>query len=112
MSRIHTSLKEITVGPRNADITGTDNRAIQIAVDALGSRGGGTVRLTGNEYTLIGPVRLRDNVTLKGKGPEKTILKRGPAVSCALAKDADIGQKEITPKDASLFVPGMGVICR
>lgn len=33
--------QELTVGPAGADITGTDNQAIQVAVDALWARGGG-----------------------------------------------------------------------
>jgi hypothetical protein len=43
---------------------------------------------------------------------EKTILKRGPVVSSRLLIDADIGQKEITPRDPSRFRVGMGIICK
>ena len=35
----------ITVGVSDADITGTDNRAIQAAIDLVYQRGGGTVRI-------------------------------------------------------------------
>jgi hypothetical protein len=101
----------ITVGLKNADIIGTDNRAIQAAVDLVAMRGGGTVEILPGEYVLNDAIRLRSNIHLKGDR-EKTILKHATAVSCPLLKDADIGQKEITPKDPSLFKVGMGVVCR
>lgn len=101
----------ITVGLNNADITGTDNRAIQAAVDMVAMRGGGTVQILPGEYILDDAIRLRSNIHLKGDR-EKTILKHAPAISCPLLKDADVGQKEITPKDPSLFKVGMGVVCR
>ena len=101
----------ITVGLNNADIVGADNRAIQAAVDMVSLRGGGTVRILPGEYILDDAIRLRSNIHLIGDR-EKTILKHAPAVSCPLLKDADIGQKEITPKDPSLFKVGMGVVCR
>jgi len=110
-NHIDTAQDVITVGRRDADVVGSDNRAIQLAIDALSLRGGGTVRVLPGEYTLIDAVHLRSNVNLIGDR-EKTILKRCPAVSSRLLKDADIGQKEITPRDASLFKVGMGVICR
>jgi len=101
----------ITVGLKNADIIGTDNRAIQAAVDMVAMKGGGTVHILPGEYILNDAIRLRSNIHLKGDR-EKTILKHAPAISCPLLKDADIGQKEITPKDPSLFKVGMGVVCR
>ena len=102
------SYREITVGPRQADILGKDNRAIQMALDAMAYRGGGTVRVLPGQYTCYGPVRLRSNVRLVGDRA-KTVLRMGPVVRSRLALDADIGQKEITPVDASGFCAGMGV---
>ena len=101
----------ITVGLSNADIIGSDNRAIQAAIDMVYQRGGGTVRILPGEYVLIDAIRMRSNVHLKGDR-DKTILKHAPAISCPLLKDADIGQKEVTPKDPSLFKVGMGIVCR
>ena len=101
----------ITVGPSNADVIGTDNFAIQLAIDALALRGGGTVRVLPGEYMLINSIKLRSNIHLTGVR-EKTILKHCPAISSPLLKDADIGQKEITPKDPTLFKSGMGIVCR
>jgi len=103
------SLTEITVGPAKADVVGTDNRAIQMAIDALAHRGGGTVRLLPGEYVCSDSVHLRSSVNLVGDGRE-TVLKVAPLVMSPLKLDADIGQKEITPADASGFREGMGII--
>jgi hypothetical protein len=100
---------EITVGPADADIVGTDGRAIQLAIDALSVRGGGTVRVLAGEYALHDSVRLRSNVNVAGEGPAKTVLRRVPLVWSRLACDADISETQITPEDASSFQPGMGV---
>ncbi len=102
---------EVTVGVRDADVIGSDNRAIQLAIDVLSFRGGGTVRVLPGEYTLIDSIHLRSNVNLIGD-KDKTILKPYPAISSRLLTDADFGQKQITPRDPSLFKVGMGVICR
>jgi len=101
----------ITVGLSDADITGRDNIAIQGAIDLVYRRGGGTVRILPGEYICNDAIRLRSNVHLRGDR-QKTILKHAPAVSSHLAKDADIGQKEVTPMDPSLFKVGMGIACR
>ncbi len=102
---------EITVGLSDADIIGSDNFAIQLAIDAISVQGGGTVRILPGEYTLINSIKLRSNIHLIGDRDE-AVLKRCPAVSSRLLKDADIGQKEVTPKDPSPFKPGMGIVCR
>ena len=102
----------ITIGLSKANIIGSDNRAIQGAIDMIAMRGGGTVKILAGEYILDDAIRLRSNVNLIGAGPDKTILKHAPAVSSPLLKDADIGQKEATPKDASLFKVGMGIVIR
>ena len=101
----------ITVGVIKGDIKGKDNVAIQAAIDMMAQRGGGTVNVLPGEYILNDAIRLRSNIRLIGDR-QKTILKHAPSVSSYLSKDADIGQKEITPKDASLFKVGMGVVCR
>ncbi len=101
----------ITVGLSNADINGSDNCAIQAAIDLVSQRGGGTVRVLPGEYILQDAIRLRSDIHLIGDR-EKTIFRHAPAVSSPLLKDADLGQREITPKDASPFKVGMGVVCR
>ena len=100
----------LTVGLKDADIIGSDNNAIQAAIEIVSNRGGGTVRILPGEYILNDAIRLRSNIHLVGDR-EKTILKHAPLVSSPLLKDADIGQKEITPVDPSRFKVGMGVVC-
>ena len=99
---------EITVGPAGADVVGATGRVIQIAVDAVAQRGGGTVRVLPGEYLLEDSIRLRPHIALVGDR-DKTVLRRAPLVWSRLALDADTGQSEITPEDASAFHPGMGV---
>lgn len=101
-------IEEITVGPSGADVVGTTNRAIQIAIDALFSRGGGVVRILPGEYLCADAVRLRTGIALLGDR-DKTILRRGPLVWSRLKLDADTSETQITPTDAARFRPGMGV---
>lgn len=103
--------RELTVGPAGADIPGTTGRAIQTAIDALATEGGGTVRVLPGRYELIDAVRLRSNVSLVGDR-ERTVLCRGPVVVSRAKLDPDGGQAEVTPEEASLFAPGMGITLR
>jgi len=72
------ALHEISVGPKDADVVGADGRAIQIAIDALALRGGGTVRVAPGEYVLSDSIHLRSNIRLVGDRAN-TVLKRAPA---------------------------------
>jgi len=100
----------VTVGPSDADVIGTDNRAIQEAIDRVGAAGGGTVLIKAGTYTLANSVRLASHMTLKGEGPDKTILKKAPGVRSRLRLDADYGEFIATVEDAQGFVTGMGVV--
>lgn len=99
----------ITVGAENADVIGTDNFAIQKAIDRVAAAGGGTVLVKAGTYTLHNSVRLASHVTLEGEGAEKTILKKGPGVRSRLTLDADYGEFQATVEDARGFAPGTGV---
>ena len=99
----------VTVGPADADIVGTDGRAIQLAVDALARRGGGTVRVKAGEYLLHDAVRLRSNVNVIGEGPDVTVLRRGRLVWSHLAADSDMSETRIVPESTEAFLPGMAV---
>jgi hypothetical protein len=101
----------VTVGLAGADIIGSDNLAIQAAIDLLYFRGGGTVKILPGEYTLYNSIYLKSNVNVTGE-LGKTFIKRCPAVSSPLLVDADIGEKQIVPADASLFKVGMGIALR
>jgi hypothetical protein len=99
----------VTVGATGADVMGTDNTAIQQAIDRVAQAGGGTVLLKAGNYTLTNSVRLASHVVLRGEGPDKTVLRKGPGVKSRLKLDADYGELVATVEDARGFVPGMGV---
>ena len=99
----------VTVGPAGADVIGTDNVAIQKAVDRVAAAGGGTVVIKAGTYLLANSVRLASHIRLRGEGPEKTLLKKAPGVQSKLKLDADYGEMIATVEDAGGFAPGMGV---
>ena len=98
----------VTVGAAGADVMGTDNVAIQKAVDRVAAAGGGTVLLKAGTYTLSNSVQLPSHITLRGEGPDKTILKKAAGVQSKLALDADYGEYEATVEDASGLPPRHG----
>src|SRR5262245_3920084 len=49
----------IRVGPRDADVEGADQRALQAAVDQVARLGGGTVRILPGTYRLRNAVQLQ-----------------------------------------------------
>lgn len=95
----------ITVGPKDAQIVGTSQAAIQAAVDYVSRLGGGTVHLQPGTYTLRAAVKLASNVRLLGSGPD-TILTKPASITTPLAFDSDWYDQEITLKDASGFEIG------
>ena len=100
--------KIITVGGADADIPGFTSGAIQIALDAIKTRGGGTVKLNPGVYDIIGPVRIPDNTALIGSG-KTTILKKCDGFRTSYTIDADYGMLKVQVKDASGFKKGMGI---
>src|SRR5262249_12127657 len=81
-------LPTISVGQTSADIVGTDNRALQAAVDYVGNLGGGLVEVGAGEYLMNDSLHLRSHVTVRGvKG--QTILLKAKAVVSPLAIDGD-----------------------
>jgi len=111
---MHSVMKElprISVGRKNADLTGTDNRALQAAVDYIAGLGGGVVEIGEGEYLMRDSLHLRSNVTVRGqKG--KTILLKADGAVAPLVLDGDFGQQQITVKDPSGFVIAGGVAIR
>jgi hypothetical protein len=100
--------KVVTVGGAGADVPGFTSGAIQIALDAIKSRGGGTVRLNPGVYDIIGPVRIPDNTSLVGSG-QSTILKKCDGFRTSFVIDADYGMLKAWVKDVSGFRIGMGI---
>jgi hypothetical protein len=98
----------ITVGGPDADVPGFNSQAILIALDAIKTRGGGTVKLNPGTYEITGPVRLSSNTSLIGSG-EKTILRKCNGFKTSFIIDADWGMLKAVVKDVSGFKIGMGI---
>src|SRR5438477_925047 len=101
-------LPKITVGLRGADITGSDNRALQGAVDYIAGLGGGTVEIGEGEFLMRDSLHLHSFVTVRGV-EGKTILRKARAASSALALDGDYGEEQVTVADPEGFNVGDGV---
>jgi parallel beta-helix repeat protein len=98
----------ITVGGERADIKGYTSDAVQIALDAINTRGGGTVKLSSGKFLVTSPVRLYSNTALVGSGKE-TILQKCDGFRTNFIVDVDYGMLKATVKDVSGFKVGMGV---
>jgi parallel beta-helix repeat protein len=98
----------LTVGLQDADLTGSDERALQAAVDYVAGLGGGTVEIGPGLYTMHDSLHLRSRVTIRGT-PGKTILKKAKAAVSPLALDGDYGEEQITLLKPDGFKVGHGV---
>lgn len=108
---VWTSRPTVTVGPKDADITGTGDKAIQAAVDHMAASGGGTVRLLPGAYHLRNAVDLRRGVRILGSGAE-SVLRKGPLAKAMLAEDAEPWDEEIVLAGTSDLRAGDGVAIR
>jgi hypothetical protein len=100
--------RTITVGGPQADIPGFTSGAIQLALDALKTSGGGTVKLSSGTFDVTGPVRIPDNTTLIGSG-KSTILRKCDGFRTSFTIDADYGMLKASVKDVSGLKKGMGI---
>ncbi len=105
---VKNSEQVITVGGPGADIPGFTSEAIRIALDAIKTRGGGTVKLNPGNFQITGPLRLSDNTSLIGSG-KSTVLKKCDGFRTSFIIDADWGMLKAVVKDASGFKRGMGI---
>ncbi len=109
--RMHSAMKQrprVTVGQSSADIVGSDNRALQAAVDYIAALGGGAVEIGPGMYTMHDSLHLRPHVTVRGVNGQ-TILRKADAVSSLLGCDGDFGEEQFTLKDSAGFEVGCGV---
>ncbi|MHC4641186.1 MAG: right-handed parallel beta-helix repeat-containing protein [Planctomycetota bacterium] len=108
---MHSAMKElpsVTVGRKNEDLVGSDNRVLQAAVDYIAGLGGGTVEIEEGEYIMHDSLHLRTNVTVQGK-KGKTILRKADGVVSALTLDGDFGEQQFTVENPAGFAVGSGV---
>lgn len=99
---------QITVGLKDADITGSDHRALQAAVDYVANLGGGVVLIGPGEFIMRDSLHLRSRVTVRGSGPE-TVLRKDREFRSALSVDSDFGEAAVTLADPTGFEVGHGV---
>ncbi len=108
---MHAPIKErphVTVGLRAGDMTGSDNRALQAALDYVASLGGGIVDIGPGEYIMRDSLHLRPQVTVRG-APGQTVLRKAPSAASPLKLDGDYGEEQITVADPAGFGVGDGV---
>jgi polygalacturonase len=98
----------ISVGPQNADIIGSDDRALQAAVDYIAGLGGGEVAVRAGEFVMHDSLHLRSFVTVRGT-VGKTILRKADCVSSPLAMDGDYGEEQVTLAKPDGFKVGYGI---
>lgn len=98
----------LRVGVRDADIVGSDNRALQAAVDYVAGLGGGVVEIDAGEYTMRDSLHLRPFVTVRG-ARGKTVLRKAKAEVSPLALDGDYGEEQIAVVNPDGFQIGDGV---
>jgi len=98
----------LTIGPKKADLVGTTDRVIQAAVDYIGARGGGTVRVLPGTYRLRNSIFLQSRVRLVGSGMDSVLFKE-PSVATKLIVDGDHWDQEITLAERKGFQVGDGV---
>jgi hypothetical protein len=101
----------VTVGPAKADLTGTNDRVLQAAVDYVARLGGGTVKILPGTYTLRNAVYLASNIRIVGSGADSVLVK-APSVTAKVSVDSDWYDQEVTLADARGFQVGDGVCLR
>lgn len=101
-------LPHIRVANQDADINGSDNRALQAAVEYVAALGGGIVEIGPGEFLMRDSLHLRENVTVRGTA-DKTVLRKTVGQESVLALDGDFGEQQITVNDATGFEVGAGV---
>jgi hypothetical protein len=108
---MHSPMRErpmIRVGHRDADLIGTDHRALQAAVDYVAALGGGVVEIGAGEYLMRDSLHLRSHVTVRGQKGQ-TMLRKADAAVSPLALDGDFGEEQVTVRDPTGFAVGAGV---
>lgn len=99
---------EVTVGHQNADIVGTTNASIQMAVDRVANLGGGIVRIMPGTYVMHDSLHLRSRVHIKGSGDE-TVLWKPASVRTPVIQVNGYGMYAIKVKEPEKFSIGMGI---
>jgi len=108
---MHSQMKErptISVGPKQADLIGSDDRALQAAVDYVAGLGGGMVQIGPGDFIMHDSLHLRSFVTVRGTRGQ-TVLRKAKAFSSPLAMDGDYGEEQVTLVNPDGFKVGYGI---
>jgi len=89
-----------------ADVVGSDNEALQKAVDML--RPGDTLEIRPGTYQMNNSLFVPSGITVRGVAGQ-TILKKSTGVESPLAQDGDYGESQLSVVDPQKFLPGMGI---
>jgi Right handed beta helix region len=101
----------VTVGPKEADLVGSNEKVLQAAVDYVARLGGGTVQVLPGIYRLRNAVYLGSKVRLLGSGLD-SVLTKEPSQTTKLSADSDWFDQEITLVEPGGFRIGDGVCLR
>ena len=104
---VETSLV-ITVGRQDAQINGSDDRAIQAGIDYLSALGGGTLKILPGQYQLNNAIYLRNRILIQGSGSE-TVLIKNPSLQTTLTVDSDWYDREVKVANSRGLEVGYGV---
>ena len=101
----------LTVGPREGDLRGDDDRILQAAADYLHRLGGGTLQILPGQYTMSNALYLHPHITIRGAG-ESTVLRKAPGACTPITRDSDWYENKVTVRDPGPFAPGCGIMLR
>ena len=101
----------LTVGPREGDLRGDDDRILQAAADYLHRLGGGTLQILPGQYTMSNALYLHPHITIRGAG-ESTVLRKAPGACTPITRDSDWYENRVTVRDPGPFAPGCGIMLR
>lgn len=99
---------QVHVGVDEGELRGSDQRALQAAVDYVASLGGGTVTIGPGEYQMRNALTLRSGVNLKGV-PGRTVLFACDGAESRLSADGDCNERQISLETPDAFRIGDGV---
>jgi Right handed beta helix region len=99
----------ITVGTKESDMVGRDDRVIQAALDYVARMGGGTVHILPGTFVFRNAVSLPSGVRLLGSGAD-SILTKIASESVELSEDSDWYDQEVTLQESKNFRVGDGVV--
>ncbi len=101
----------VTVGPKEAQLVGSDDKVIQAGIDYVARLGGGTVKILPGQYKTRNAVRLATGVRILGSGADSVVFKE-PSHSAKLLEDSDWYDQEVTLAAGHGFRVGDGVCLR